>query len=77
MQKKIKNSIFRSAIYIIIFTTGIIFYKYGRSVWVPIYYKYAGKRTVQDVIKQYGNDSRSRLNEYFNKAGVQYPPKRG
>ncbi len=62
---------------IILFPTAIIlFYYYGRSVWVPRYIAFAGKRTVADVISIYGESAVKRLEPYFNKAEVNYPPKK-
>ncbi|EWH08983.1 hypothetical protein DS2_14904 [Catenovulum agarivorans DS-2] len=51
-------------------------YIYGRPMWVPVYQKIVGKRTISDVVAQYGEESKSRLIPYFNEAGIQYPPRR-
>lgn len=52
-----------------------LFYTYGRSIWVPVYYKIAGNRSVADVIQIYGKEASNRIKPYFDKAGVNYPPK--
>ncbi len=51
-----------------------VLYRFGTPVWVPIYYKVMGKRTVADVLEQYGSATRARLAPYFEKEGVVYPP---
>lgn len=50
------------------------FYQYGRGLWVPAYYDYAGRRTVADVLAAYGPDAKSRLEPHFKRAGIAYPP---
>lgn len=50
------------------------FYYFGRSIWHPQYIKATGSRTVSDVVKIYGEDARERLNPYFTKANINYPP---
>nr|WP_086938681.1 L,D-transpeptidase family protein [Thaumasiovibrio occultus] len=55
---------------------GYLLYNYGRAYWVPVYNKYHGYRSVEDVINQYGDDARARLSKQFEQAGVAYPPKR-
>lgn len=50
------------------------FLKYGRSFWVPVYQSIAGKRTVNDILLEYGPSARElwrgRLREY----AIDYPP---
>ena len=50
-------------------------YTYGRSVWVPIYQSFAGKKTVAGVVSHYAVSARERLRPYFESAGISYPPK--
>lgn len=50
------------------------FYKYGRSIWFPSYLKVKGKRTVEDVVKQFGPTAETRLMSKFGSANVNYPP---
>lgn len=50
-------------------------YIYGRGYWYPVYAKTIEKKTVSDVINTYGEEARSRLQPYFVKAGIAYPPK--
>ncbi len=53
-----------------------VFYFYGRSIWVPVYQKFAGKTTVAEVVEKYGPSARARLSSYFEAANEEYPPKR-
>ena len=48
---------------------------FRRSLWVPVYRKIAGKRTLEQVVERYGPGARSRLAPYFAQAGVDYPPR--
>lgn len=52
-----------------------VFYRFGTPIWVPIYYKVMGKRTVAEVLEQYGPAARSRLAPHFTKAGAAFPPR--
>lgn len=54
------------------------FYVYGRGVWYPLYIRIVGApaRSVADVLALYGKDARARLRPSFDKARVNYPPKR-
>lgn len=49
-------------------------YFYGRPLWVPIYQKIVGKRTVSEVVATYSYGARERMRPYFESAGVPYPP---
>lgn len=53
-----------------------VFYKYGRSIWVPYYIKIRGKQTVAEVVKKHGPVSNATLKEYFDLVGAEYPPKK-
>ena len=46
-----------------------------RPVWVPMYQKVAGKQTVNDVIEAYQAPAQERLEPYFQRAGIAYPPR--
>ena len=65
--------------YALIFVVGIAasvaFYFLGRGLWHPVYIKFVGKRTVDDVVSSVGTDARFRLLPYFDAAEVTYPPK--
>ncbi len=50
------------------------FYRHGRTIWVPFYLKFRGKRTVADVLKNYGPRARLRLKPHFTRVGIDYPP---
>lgn len=49
-------------------------YTYGRSFWYPVAIKFMGKKTVEDVISQYRDQTRNNLYPLFEKAGISYPP---
>jgi hypothetical protein len=63
-----------SLLVIVCLLGGLITYVYGRSLWVPMYQKYAGKRSLSDVVATYGPSARDRLRPYFSAAGIPYPP---
>ena len=63
----------RIVIYSILILTFCL-YKYGRSLWHPIYSKVAGKQTVEEVYQKYGIQAEKRLAPHFEKANVPYPP---
>ena len=46
----------------------------GRSVWFPMYARVRGKRTIDEVIREYGPGAQARLVPFFERAGVAYPP---
>jgi hypothetical protein len=73
---RMNKSYIRSIIYILIFVTSLLTYRFGRSFWVPVLQKISGKRTVEDVIKKVGDISRSRIKSYFSEADIEYPPKK-
>lgn len=57
-----------------VIAAGIGFYYYRRSVWVPIYHQFFGKRTVAEAVTQFGPAAEERLVPFFQKANVPYPP---
>ena len=67
-----KRAIFYTALGII--SLSLVFVAYGRSYWYPVYVKYKGKRTVDEVISEVGAESVSRLKPHFARSGVTYPP---
>lgn len=50
------------------------FIRYGRALWVPVYYSVVGRRTVEDVLEKTGFAAYNRLEPYIEKAGACYPP---
>ncbi|WP_455220233.1 L,D-transpeptidase family protein [Kaarinaea lacus] len=68
----------RTSIRIAVFVLGLaillIFFHFGRAVWVPISKKVSGKETVASVIKKYGKSADNRLSEHFERAYLEYPP---
>lgn len=65
----------RAFIYSILAIVLGLFVIYGRAYWHPLYVKAVGKRTVSDVVNIYGEQARSRIKPYFEKANISYPPK--
>jgi hypothetical protein len=53
---------------------GLGLYSYGRSLWYPLLAILVGRRTVEDVVADYGDAAESRLVPRFQAAGVNYPP---
>lgn len=51
------------------------FYYFGRSVWLPVYRDLSGRESVASVIAKYGAAAEARMQPYFEKAGVAYPPR--
>lgn len=62
---------------LVIVVVGVcLFFHYGRSIWHPKYLDLTGRRTVADVLGQYGKEAMDRLTPAFENAGVSYPPAR-
>jgi murein L,D-transpeptidase YafK len=68
-----KTSFRYSMILALILGAGI-FYKHGRSIWVPIKQKVTGARTVEQVMETLGEPALLRLIPDLEKSGAQYPP---
>ncbi|MCF6441190.1 hypothetical protein L1077_17275 [Pseudoalteromonas luteoviolacea] len=68
-------SIFKLTVLAVVVVSTICVYLFMRPYWVPLYHKVAGKQSVSDVIREYGETSEARLRPFFQQAGVQYPPK--
>ncbi len=45
----------RLIIYGVILLSSILLFKFGRSIWVPVYLKICGRKTVMDVYENIGN----------------------
>jgi murein L,D-transpeptidase YafK len=54
---------------------GYVFYKYGRSIWVPFYLKQNGGQTVSQVVNAKQKSVESILKPMFKKVEIAYPPK--
>jgi hypothetical protein len=54
---------------------GLGFYHYGQSLWAPLYQQMTGQRTVAQVLEIYGPAAEQRLQPFFRRAGVAYPPR--
>ena len=55
---------------------GAALYFRGRSLWVPVYLRVRGRRTMESAIGEYGLAAEKRLAPHFRESGVPYPPKR-
>ena len=71
----LKSQKVRLAILIIPFVALMLFYQFGRSVWVPIKIKLTGGQTVAQVIETIGPDARSYWEPIVKEKGLSYPPK--
>lgn len=60
---------------LVVLASSAVLYVYARPVWVPVYQKVVGKRSIDDVVKQYGEIAEARLTPFFQKAEINYPPK--
>lgn len=70
-----RNSVTVIVLVVLIVAVGA-FYVYGRAMWYPLLLRVTGPRTVADVLAKYGPAAQARLEPYFKRAGVAYPPKR-
>jgi murein L,D-transpeptidase YafK len=52
----------------------LLSFKYGRSLWHPIYTKVVGKKTQSDIYNEVGKASEIKLRSYFNAVDIHYPP---
>ena len=66
----------RLIIYPLIIFSAFSFYQYGRSIWYPVASKILGKKTVSEVIEKYEETTDINLLPLFEKANVEYPPKK-
>ena len=53
-----------------------LLYQYGRSLWIPVYFKIIGKRTVTEAVEEYGALATKRFLSHFRSAGMTYPPEK-
>lgn len=65
---------YRVLVYILIAITILTFKKYGRSIWVPVYYNFTGRKTVEEVISTHQADVKNRLEPLFSQHGISFPP---
>lgn len=73
---RMNNSHIRSVIYILIFISALMTYKFGHGFWEPAIQKISGQRTVENVIEKIGDISRFRLKSLFSCTDIEYPPKK-
>ncbi|MEL7023554.1 MAG: hypothetical protein AAGL69_07365 [Pseudomonadota bacterium] len=52
---------------------GVALYHFGRPVWVPIYTKVMGRKTVAEVIAEIGPSARTYWQSLFEAQGLAYP----
>ena len=70
---KVKKST-RLLILLTVLIGTLLLYYFGRSLWIPVYFKIIGKRTVTEAIEKYGAGASERFIPHFRAAGVVYPP---
>jgi|SaaInlStandDraft_1057018.scaffolds.fasta_scaffold127158_1 hypothetical protein len=51
-----------------------LLFKFGRSIWHPVYTKISGKTTTQEVYEKIGADITPKLKSNFTKANLPFPP---
>lgn len=61
-------------VFLIAMLLPLLFYIYGRSIWVPIYRAMIQKETVKTIQEKYGATAQERLEPYFIQAGIAFPP---
>lgn len=64
----------RFALLLLLTLLGGAFFHFGRSLWVTAYYRFVGRRTVDEVVGKYGPMAEARLQDAFRAAHVDYPP---
>ena len=52
-----------------------VFIAHGRGIWVPLWLRITGERTVGGVLARYGPAARARMKPHFERAHIAYPPK--
>src|SRR5262245_2222477 len=52
-----------------------VFIAHGRGIWMPLWLRIVGERSVAEVLKKYGPAARARLKPHFDRARIAYPPK--
>jgi hypothetical protein len=50
------------------------FWQFGGPLWRPIYYKLAGRRTVEEALAAYAPDADAELKSLHEVTGLKYPP---
>lgn len=66
-------------LYVIIIVIGILIvsmYFLGRSMWVPVYTKMTGRKTVKEVIEKIEPINEKKLIEYFKEKNIKYIPEK-
>ena len=53
-----------------------LIYRYAPTARDFLYVRLRGRRTVQEVVREYGPTAEARLKPYFDRAGISYPPYR-
>ena len=71
-----KTNSMRFLILLAVLIGTFLLYQYGRSLWIPVYFKIIGKRTVTEAVEEYGARATERFMPHFRAAGVAYPPEK-
>jgi hypothetical protein len=53
----------------------VAFYRYGRSIWVPLYLTVMGRKSVDGAVAEFGERADALLRPAFVQARLSYPPK--
>ena len=73
---KTRTKVILSIAVLLMIAVLVIFYTYGRALWVPAVQKVVGKRTVDDIVQMHEASVDRTLKPLFEKAGAQYPPQK-
>jgi len=73
---KTRTKVILSIAVLLMIAVLVIFYIYGRALWVPAVQKVVGKRTVGDIVQMHEASVDRTLKPLFEKAEAQYPPKK-
>lgn len=76
MGEATKNKTARLLILFAVVIGTLLLYQYGRSLWIPVYFKIIGKRTVAEAVEEYGTRATERFTPYFRATGMVYPPEK-
>ncbi|MDK1030544.1 MAG: L,D-transpeptidase family protein [Planctomycetia bacterium] len=58
----------------VVLVAAIVLYRYAFPLWHPVYSELTGRRSVRQVLDQYGPAAEERLRRHFIRAGAAYPP---
>lgn len=54
----------------------LLFFQFSRGIWYPVVIQFMGKKTVTEVIDNYGESTRAALTPLFDREDITFPPKK-